>query len=58
MLSQSFLTGERIEPSDVQRFLANLFIELTDKELENLLKTLPLDGESVEFLGRLRFFYL
>nr|XP_048301896.1 uncharacterized protein LOC125407977 isoform X2 [Myodes glareolus] len=36
-------TGERIEPSDVHRFLANLYIELTDKELENLLKTLPLD---------------
>lgn len=58
MLSQSFLTGERIEPGDVQHFLANLYIELTDKERENLLKTLPLDGESVELLGRLRFFYL
>lgn len=58
MLSQSLSTGEKIEPSDVQRSLANLGIELTDKELENLLKTLPLDGESVELLGRLRFFYL
>ncbi|CAO2645710.1 hypothetical protein LEMLEM_LOCUS27585, partial [Lemmus lemmus] len=36
-------TGEKIEPSDVKRFLANLDIELTDKELENLMKTLPLD---------------
>ncbi|XP_040604005.1 EF-hand calcium-binding domain-containing protein 13-like [Mesocricetus auratus] len=39
--------GEQIGPHDVQSVLANLDIELTDKELEDLMKTLPLSSDPV-----------
>jgi hypothetical protein len=42
------LTGEKIEASDVPSVLENLGIELTDKELEELMKTLPFNGKSME----------
>jgi hypothetical protein len=48
VLSQSPLTGEKIEASDVPSVLENLGIELTDKELEELMKTLPFNGKSME----------
>ncbi|XP_059126724.1 uncharacterized protein LOC131917107 [Peromyscus eremicus] len=35
--------GEKISPHDVPSVLANLDVELTDKELEDLMKPLPLD---------------
>jgi len=47
VLSQSLLTGEKIEPSDVPSILEKLHIELTEEELEELMKRLPVDGKSV-----------
>ncbi|XP_048068603.2 EF-hand calcium-binding domain-containing protein 3 [Ursus arctos] len=37
-------TGEKIDSSDLKNFLGSLGIELTDKEKEKLLKTLPADA--------------
>ncbi|MEJ1284007.1 hypothetical protein NN561_014986 [Cricetulus griseus] len=37
-------TGEQIEPDDVQSILKKLGLELTPQELENMMKTLPLDN--------------
>ncbi|XP_078298199.1 uncharacterized protein LOC144615201 [Panthera onca] len=53
-------TGEKIESSELKNVLGNLGIELTDKELEKLLKILPIDGESYKCLwelpGKLDFY--
>lgn len=48
ILNQSLLTGEKIELSEVPRILVSHGIELTDQEQEGLVKTLPLDGESLD----------
>ena len=52
--------GEKIESSELKNVLGNLGIELTDKELEKLLKILPIDGESYKCLwelpGKLDFY--
>ncbi|VFV46031.1 Hypothetical predicted protein, partial [Lynx pardinus] len=37
--------GEKIESSELKNVLGNLGTELTDKELEKLLKILPIDGK-------------
>ncbi|KAL1779609.1 EF-hand calcium-binding domain-containing protein 13, partial [Sigmodon hispidus] len=46
-------TGDKIEPSDVQSVLANLDIKLTDKELDNLMKAMPLDDSGKLHKNRL-----
>ncbi|KAI4556504.1 hypothetical protein MJT46_015127 [Ovis ammon polii x Ovis aries] len=40
-------TGEKIDSSNLQNVLKDMGIELTDKELEQLMKTLPTDGGKV-----------
>ncbi|XP_044794777.1 EF-hand calcium-binding domain-containing protein 13 isoform X9 [Bubalus bubalis] len=39
--------GEKIDSSNLQNVLKDMGIELTDKELEQLMKTLPIDGGKV-----------
>ncbi|XP_031208516.1 EF-hand calcium-binding domain-containing protein 3 isoform X2 [Mastomys coucha] len=46
-------TGEKIEASDIRSVLANLNIELTDKELEELMKKLPFDEAGKLYISRL-----
>nr|XP_023508059.1 EF-hand calcium-binding domain-containing protein 3 isoform X13 [Equus caballus] len=46
-------TGEKIESSDLKSILENLGIELTDKELEKLLKVLPTDAAGKLYRNRL-----
>nr|XP_017170366.1 uncharacterized protein Gm11639 [Mus musculus] len=46
-------TGEKIEASDVPSVLENLGIELTDKELEELMKTLPFNESGKLYNNRL-----
>ncbi|XP_043320332.1 EF-hand calcium-binding domain-containing protein 13 [Cervus canadensis] len=41
-------TGEKIDSSNLQNVLKDMGIELTDKELEQLMKTLPIDGKPRE----------
>ncbi|KAM9596227.1 EF-hand calcium-binding domain-containing protein 13 [Trichechus inunguis] len=45
-------TGEKIDSSDLKHVLGNLGIELTDKELEKLLKTLPVDAAGKAYHNR------
>lgn len=45
------LKGDKVDASDLRNILKDLGIELTEKEQESLLKTLPVDGE---LAGRLR----
>ncbi|XP_040325188.1 uncharacterized protein LOC121026385 isoform X7 [Herpailurus yagouaroundi] len=46
-------TGEKIESSELKNVLGNLGIELTDKELEKLLKILPIDANGKLYRNRL-----
>lgn len=42
------MKGDKVDSSDMKNILKNLGIELTEKEQERLLKTLPTDGEPGE----------
>ncbi|XP_046949212.1 uncharacterized protein LOC124522069 [Lynx rufus] len=46
-------TGEKIESSELKNVLGNLGIELTDEELEKLLKILPIDANGKLYRNRL-----
>nr|XP_054367136.1 EF-hand calcium-binding domain-containing protein 13 [Mirounga angustirostris] len=46
-------TGEKIESSDLKNVLRNLGIEVTDKELEKMLKILPIDANGKLYRNRL-----
>ncbi|XP_053067933.1 uncharacterized protein LOC106978664 isoform X5 [Acinonyx jubatus] len=46
-------TGEKIESSELKNVLGNLGIELTDEELEKLLKMLPIDANGKLYRNRL-----
>ncbi|XP_069397742.1 EF-hand calcium-binding domain-containing protein 3 isoform X1 [Ovis canadensis] len=46
-------TGEKIDSSNLQNVLKDMGIELTDKELEQLMKTLPTDAHGKVFQNRL-----
>nr|XP_044601470.1 EF-hand calcium-binding domain-containing protein 13 isoform X5 [Equus asinus] len=46
-------TGEKIDSSDLKNVLGNLGIELTDKEKEKLLETLPIDAAGKVYEKRL-----
>nr|XP_025745851.1 uncharacterized protein LOC112837631 [Callorhinus ursinus] len=46
-------TGEKIESSDLKNVLRNLGIELADKELEKMLKILPVDANGKLYRNRL-----
>lgn len=48
-----FFKGEKIESSNLKNVLGNLGIEFADKELEEMLKILPIDGESYKCLCKL-----
>ncbi|XP_044794780.1 A-kinase anchor protein 9 isoform X12 [Bubalus bubalis] len=45
--------GEKIDSSNLQNVLKDMGIELTDKELEQLMKTLPIDAHGKVFQNRL-----
>nr|XP_054393160.1 uncharacterized protein LOC100445724 isoform X3 [Pongo abelii] len=47
------LTGEKIDTGDLQNILKNMGIELTDKEHNQLLKTLPIDANGKVSLNTL-----
>lgn len=49
-LGLPLLKGDKVDSSDLRNILKNLGIELTEKEQERLLKTLPADGELEEDL--------
>ncbi|XP_069916634.1 EF-hand calcium-binding domain-containing protein 3 isoform X16 [Oryctolagus cuniculus] len=46
-------TGKKIDSSDIRNVLGNLSIELTEKELEKLLKTLPVNDAGKVYYNRL-----
>ncbi|XP_059005623.1 uncharacterized protein LOC131816701 [Mustela lutreola] len=46
-------TGEKIESSNLKNVLGNLGIEFTDKELEEMLKILPIDANGKLYRNRL-----
>ncbi|XP_044900723.1 EF-hand calcium-binding domain-containing protein 3 isoform X38 [Felis catus] len=46
-------TGEKIESSELRNVLGNLGLELTDEELEKLLKILPIDANGKLYRNRL-----
>ncbi|XP_070335670.1 EF-hand calcium-binding domain-containing protein 3 isoform X4 [Odocoileus virginianus] len=46
-------TGEKVDSSNLQNVLKDIGIELTDKELEQLMKTLPIDAHGKVFQNRL-----
>nr|CAI9700670.1 unnamed protein product [Rangifer tarandus platyrhynchus] len=46
-------TGEKIDSNNLQNVLKDMGIELTDKELEQLMKTLPIDAHGKVFQNRL-----
>ncbi|KAM9596230.1 uncharacterized protein ACIGJ3_022973 [Trichechus inunguis] len=48
-----YFAGVKINASDVQFYLGNVGIELTSKESQNLLNTLPLNGSRRVFKNRL-----
>ncbi|GAB1296952.1 Predicted gene 11639 [Apodemus speciosus] len=46
-------TGDKVDASDLRNILKNLGIELTEKEQERLLKTLPIDDAGKIYYNRL-----